>query len=157
MAAIAGRWCSTPAQKCCAAMLRFSGPVAAKVVGAPSASCRLMWMCTPLPTPDASGIGENDARNPCRCAAARAISRVITAWSAAVSAGCGATVISNCRVPYSARNEFGHHAGDAQSGGEAFAERALAAKCVQAVGVAVAMLVAGVDEFLLERGDQPQA
>ena len=44
-------------------------------------------MCTPLPTPYASGIGENDARCPSRCAAARAISRVITAWSAAVSAG----------------------------------------------------------------------
>ena len=26
MAAMAGRWCSTPAQKCCAAMLRRSGP-----------------------------------------------------------------------------------------------------------------------------------
>ena len=50
-----------------------------------------------------------------------------------------------------------HHAGGAQGGDEAFAERALAAEGVQAVGVAVAMLVAGVDELLLERGDQPQA
>ena len=94
--------------------------------------------------------------NPWRCAAARAISRVITAWSAAVSADVGATVTSNCRVPYSARNESGCHAGGAQRGDETFAERALAAERVQAVGVAVTVLVAGVDELLLERRDKAQ-
>ena len=64
-------------------------------------------MCTPLPTPSAAGIGENTARWPSRCAAARAISRVITAWSAAASAAAGATVTSNCRAPYSARKLSG--------------------------------------------------
>ena len=81
---------------------------------------------------------------------------MITAWSAAVSAGVGATVTSNWRVPYSARNEFRPHAGGAHRRDQALAEGTLAAERVQAVGIAVAVLVAGIDELLFERGDKLQ-
>ena len=48
-------------------------------------------------------------------------------------------------------------AGGAHRRNETLAERPLAAKRIQTVRVAVAMLVAGVDELLLERRDQLQA
>ena len=81
----------------------------------------------------------------------------MTAWSAAVSARR-----RSHRHLELARAVFGeegvrHHAGGAHRRDEAFAEGALAAEGIQAVGVAVALLVAGVDELLLERGDQAQA
>ena len=114
-------------------------------------------MCTPLPTRSGSGFGEKITRWPSRCAVARAISRVITAWSAAVSAGCGMTVTSNWRAPYSARKVSGNHPGRAQRGDEALAESALAAEGAEGVGVARTVRGAGVEELLLERGDQAKA
>ena len=116
-----------------------------------------MWICTPLPTPSAAGMGEKQARWPSRCAAARAISRVITAWSPAVRAAAGATVTSNCRAPYSARKTVRHHARGPQGGDEGLAERALAAERAQAVRVARPVLIPRIDELLLEGGDQAQA
>jgi hypothetical protein len=55
------------------------------------------------------------------------------------------------------QKRVGHHAGGAQGGDERLAEAALAAPGTEAVGVCRAVLDSGVDELLLEGGDQPQA
>ena len=78
IAAMAGRWYSTPAQNC-APVAEPKGRRRRGSPDGPPRRCRLMWMWTPLPTPSGAGIGENIARWPTGAPRARAISRVITA------------------------------------------------------------------------------
>src|SRR5216684_752953 len=77
------------------------------VTGCPAASQRLKWICVPLPTASRSTTGVNVTRWPRRKATARAISRTMTASSAARIPAVGATVTSYWRGAYSGRKESG--------------------------------------------------
>ena len=111
-------------------------------------------MCTPLPTPSATGMGEKMARWPRRKAAARTSSRAITAWSAAFSAGCGAMVTSILPRAIFGQEGIRLQPGGAERGDHAFAEPALPPPSAEAIGMAGAILDAGIDELLLEGGDE---
>ena len=101
-------------------------------------------------------LAQKIARWPSRWAAARAISRVITAWSAAVSAGCGRDRHLELARPVFGEEAVRHRPGRAQCGDKGFAETALAAERAKRIGVARALLDAGIDELLLEGGDDAQ-
>ena len=114
-------------------------------------------MCTPLPTPDASGIGENDARWPMPM---RRRARHLAGDHRMVGRGQRRSRRHrHLELPRAVlgKKRVRRDAGGAHRRNETFAERPLAAERVQAVRVAVALLVAGIDELLLERGDQAQA
>ena len=102
-AASAGRCFRMPATKCCARSESPCGPVPPRIAEVPSGERRLKWMCVPLPIPCGSSIGAKIARCPRWWAVARAISRRITASSAARTPSDGAVVTSYWRGPYSGR------------------------------------------------------
>ena len=77
------------------------------MAGLPAPSRKLKWMWTPLPVPFGSRIGAKVARCPSLSAEARAISRSLTASSAAFIPSEGAQVTSYWRAPYSGRKESG--------------------------------------------------
>ena len=101
MARMLSRYFSTPAAK---DSVRFDiphFPLGSNVLDKPSASLKLIWICTPFPTLEGSRIGAKVASSPKCLAVERTISRTITAASAARIPSSGPITTSYCSGPYS--------------------------------------------------------
>ena len=128
-------------------------------MGAPAASSRLQWIWVPLPVPSGCSIGARIARWPNPAATARASSRTSTAWSAArrpvwLRAGGHLEL---------ARGVLGKEGVGFDPGPSASPPASVPPNgpcrrsALQRVGRRRALRRAGIDQLLLEGGEQVQA